>query len=365
MRRILLVFIVLFVFPAHAAKLDDVQARLAAEKKKAAAAEENVKDIQGDLDELRDALVNITRDVQTREKARLSIEKKKDKTNAAIATAERDLAAQRTSLARMIMAFQRLDRLPPSALLARPSAPIDTARSYALLEDVLPRLADRAAAVRKTLERLAVLREKNKRQENALRDEMAALMAEQNKLKKAIAKRRSLYNQTAQAFADSQRKARQLAAQARDLRDLVDGLGTPRLSKKDSVKQSLVAWFSRGAQMPVVGRVETGYGDIIPGGSKSQGLRIAAHSGAVVTAPLDGTVKFAGPFRQYRILVILQHGNGDHSLMGGIDELFTRVGENVVAGEPIGKLSGDSVTAASLYYERRRGGKPVDPRHVR
>lgn len=365
MKHAWVALICVLAVPAHASKLGDVQAQLAAEKKHAATTEREAKEIQGSLDELRDALVTITRDVQSREKARQTIEAKKKKTNAAIALAEKELDRERKSLANMIMAFQRLDRLPPSALLARPSAPIDTARSYALLEDVLPRLADRAAAVRRTLDRLAILREKNTRQEKALNNQMAALRAEQKKLQDAIAQRRRLYNQTAQAYQDSQRKARQLAARARDLRDLVDGLRAPSPSRTDSVKQSMMAWFSRGAQMPVIGRVETGYGDRLPGGGTSRGLRIAAADEAVVTAPLDGTVKFAGPFRQYRILVILQHGNGDHSLLGGLGELYTRVGEKVVAGEPIGKLSGDSMAAASLYYERRSRGKAIDPRKAR
>ncbi|MDB5477839.1 MAG: metallopeptidase, partial [Alphaproteobacteria bacterium] len=99
---------------------------------------------------------------------------------------------------------------------------------------------------------------------------------------------------------------------------------------------------------------------------------ITANPGAIVTAPDPGTIRFAGPFRQYKLLVIIQHDNGEHSLLGGLQELYTSVGAKVVKGEPLGKLppakssevkmEGDSGPATSLYYERRRNGKPIDPR---
>jgi murein hydrolase activator len=151
------------------------------------------------------------------------------------------------------------------------------------------------------------------------------------------------------------------------------------VDREDDIKdtgRSLMGWMGRGSgSLPVTGRVQTGYGQTIAGGDKSQGLSIAAAPGAIVTAPTGGIVRFAGPFRQYKLLVIIQHPNGEHSLLGGLQELYTRVGDSVVSGEPVGKLPhsaegdgklvGDSTRTASLYYERRRHGKPIDPRQAR
>ncbi len=362
---IFLAVVLLFLSaPALATDKGDLDAAQTQVRK--TAAEE--KDARRRLDSLRRELVTVTREVQARERALLALQEKQATTDAEIGKADADLKKQRRSLARMIVALQRLDRLPPQALLARPSAPIDTARSYTLLQEVLPELSARAQQVRETLDRLAVLREAQTQQAEKLRREKERLDGDRAALEKAVKERMALLKKAGRAHESAARRAAALAREAGSLRDLVTGLGGKE--KPDSVKDSLFSWFGRsGGQMPVVGVVETGYGDRLEGGGTSQGLRIRASDGAVVVAPHAGTVKFAGPFRQYRLLVILQHDNGEHSLLGGLDELYTRIGERVSAGEPLGrlegKLSGDSTRTASLYYERRQRGKPVDPRRAK
>jgi len=111
--------------------------------------------------------------------------------------------------------------------------------------------------------------------------------------------------------------------------------------------------------MPARGSVITRYGQADGiGGASSKGLTVRTRPGAQVVAPFDGTVAFAGPFRGYGLLLIIEHTDGYHSLLAGMKRLEGRVGQAVRAGEPIGVM-GDG--EPSLYIELRRDGRPINP----
>jgi septal ring factor EnvC (AmiA/AmiB activator) len=208
-------------------------------------------------------------------------------------------------------------------------------------------------------------------QKTDLEQERAGLETRQAKLQKTVNQRQALLKQTRSSAQKASKKVQALANQAKDLRELLTGIQKTEAIPKIVAgwKDKVSTWFSGSATMPVAGQVKTAYGQVIDGGDKSQGLTISAMGGSIVVSPGSGTVRFAGPFRQYKLLVIIQHANGEHSLLGGLQEIYTRVGDTVVSGEPIGKLtgklSGDRAALSSLYYERRRHGKPIDPRQAR
>ena len=92
-----------------------------------------------------------------------------------------------------------------------------------------------------------------------------------------------------------------------------------------------------------------------------------ASAGAEVFAPFDGRIVYAGPFRGYGAVALIDHGDGYHSLLTGLDDLRIAVGDWVLQGEPVGALPPDSGGGASeprgpkLYVELRKDGEPVDP----
>lgn len=357
--------------------LKKVEANLQQEKKRQQELETSRRDLEAKLDEVQGALLEMTGNVQAHEKAVLKLHTAQAETETKIKTMHEELDNQRQSLAHIIMALQRLNRVPPQALLARPSAPIDMARSFDMLQKIIPSVAEQAAEIKQTVETLAALRETQKQQEKDLLAEQKILEGKQNKLAGLLKERKKLLAENNAQQQQATRKMAALASQARDLRGLMQQLErqervapTPKPAYR-SVAKTLQKWLGLGGgagRLPVAGNVETGFGEEMPGGGQSQGLRINAASGAIVTAPSAGIVRFAGPFRQYKLLVIVQHDNGEHSLLGGLQEVYTATGAHVVAGEPLGKLpklEGDSSRSASLYYERRRNGKPIDPRQSR
>ncbi|MBB4266620.1 murein hydrolase activator EnvC family protein [Roseospira visakhapatnamensis] len=113
-----------------------------------------------------------------------------------------------------------------------------------------------------------------------------------------------------------------------------------------------------GMPMPVRGRLVTRFGDADDLGAASQGVTVRSRAGAQVVAPYDGMVAFAGPFRGYGLLLIIEHTDGYHSLLAGMNRIDSRVGQTVRAGEPVGVMGGGDPV---LYIELRRKGRPINP----
>jgi septal ring factor EnvC (AmiA/AmiB activator) len=110
---------------------------------------------------------------------------------------------------------------------------------------------------------------------------------------------------------------------------------------------------------PAVGRIVTRYGDPNAHGQTSKGITIATRAGATVVTPYDGVVAFAGPFRGYGQLIIVEHSEGYHTLMAGVGRVDVTVGQHVLAGEPVAAMADDG--APTLYVELRRDSQPIDP----
>jgi murein DD-endopeptidase MepM/ murein hydrolase activator NlpD len=96
-------------------------------------------------------------------------------------------------------------------------------------------------------------------------------------------------------------------------------------------------------------------------GQRRRGVTLVATRDQPVLAPRPGTVAFAGTFRNFGLVLIIDHGHEYHSLMAGLSELWVGLDEIVGSGEPVGRIVTGADGAASLYFELRRGGEPVDP----
>jgi len=92
------------------------------------------------------------------------------------------------------------------------------------------------------------------------------------------------------------------------------------------------------------------------------GVDFAANAGAPVRSIASGIVRFAGWFRGYGRIVIVDHGESFHSISGHLDEIHVEVGVPVEEGEPLGTVGETgSLGGPSLYFELRRDGEPIDP----
>jgi murein hydrolase activator len=111
---------------------------------------------------------------------------------------------------------------------------------------------------------------------------------------------------------------------------------------------------------PAVGTRLRKFGAAIEG-TRQEGLTLATRSGAQVVAPLDARVQYAGIFRTYGQMVILDVGGDVLVIVSGLDALYPEAGQWVLAGEPIGRMADQKSPSPELYLEVRRKGQPIDP----
>ncbi|NCC22365.1 MAG: peptidase M23 [Alphaproteobacteria bacterium] len=361
--------------PSKAAALAGQQERLDAEQRKERELRAKLAQVEKELAQTRSELVSLAADMRENEMKSQSLLKRISGMEDEAEDLAGRLKADYGSIGNLVLALQRLKRVPPEALLVRPGAPIDTARSAMLLQTTLPALYDRANRVKRDLRRLEEIRHGLEEDRQDLEREGATLAVRRKAMDSLLARREKLYAGTHEEHERQQATVRAIAAQARDLRDLVNRLDEDRKrAETRALSQNAVMMAppprsdraapraSGPSQLPATGIIRIGYGQKDEFGAESKGITIDGQPDGLVTSPLDGTVRFAGPFKRFGQMVIIEHEGGYHSLIAGLAKIDTVVGRKVASGEPVGLLSGhDQGGPPSLYFELRYNSEPVNP----
>lgn len=291
------------------------------------------------------------------------------------------LAQKQRPLVELTAALQRLSRRPPALSLLYPGSLSEAVYLRASLETLLPEVERRTQGLRADLDRARALQNQVRAANLELRTSQGELNRRRNDLT-VLESRQRLASRSASGAADREaERALALAEAARDLSGLIGELGKagklrdelaalpgPVIRPPQPGNASVAASAAPLAQasqapsrylLPVTGRLVAGFGDRgSDGRAPSRGISIAARSSAQAIAPADGRIAFAGSYRGYGNIVIIEHGGGWSSLVTGLFRLTTRVGTQVVAGSPLGE-AGPGKPVLSL--ELRRDGQPVNP----
>lgn len=348
---------------------------------------------------LNDALIAAGERVGKLETAITGSEQRLTRARESAAAIRLSLAERRGVLAEVLAALERIGGRPPPALLVAPDDARDALRSAILLGAVLPELKVEAEALAADLAALARVEADIERERRMARADLASLGEERTRLELLVEEKRRLRSASAEALAAEQREAEALAAKADTLEHLIGRLEREVTSARDAAEAArqaagtarpgvgdperltpAVAFASiRGAlPLPVAGRIAGRFGEPDGDGGHRQGTTIEAAAGAQITAPADGWVVYAGPFRSYGQILILNMGDGYHVLLAGMERIDVGLGQFVLAGEPVGSMGGgvpigavatgsgsDGVEAgssgqASLYVEFRKDGSSID-----
>lgn len=352
----------------------DVREQLAAEQKNKKELEVKAKSIEKDMKGLKNDLVSLTGRVQDQERELSDLETRLSQLNRDKANIQSSLTKQKKSIADLVMALERIRRLPPETLIARPDAPLETAQAATVLSAILPELDRKSKKLRLDLEELESIQTELEAKKKKAEEAASVLKADQKKLDVAMDQRQSDLKDARQKMAAKEASITKLSQTAKDLDDLIAKVEqrnkdlesrtgnsprmiSPKISKQPEMSAADIR--SIGAnRMPVNGVVLTKFGDRDDIGAISQGITIEARPGALVSAPVGGTVRYAGPFKKYGSIVLIEHANKFHSLVAGLGKIDAFVGQKVVAGEPLGRLPDYT---GRLYYELRYRGEPVNP----
>jgi len=349
-----------------------------------------IESIGREAESLSARLVTIANGIQVRERAIISAEQRIADLNAEEGQISVDLAAKEDVLSELLAGLQRLERNPPPALVVEPGDILGALRGAMLLGTIVPELRQEATALADQLERLRTVRTATEMERRNIRDNLDRLTAAQQELTELQSRKKALMEAAGQRLSAEKSRADGLAAKAKTLQQLALSLAAERERQaKEAVENAQAAERKRLQEAallkprtpfgdnrgrldyPSQGQILRKFGDEDGFGGKTKGIYIATRVGAQVVTPADAHVEFAGPFRSYGELLILDTGDGYHLLLAGMGKISTGTGEFVRAGEPVGlmgataapgTLMGDRVqeNRPVLYIEFRKGGETVD-----
>lgn len=353
---------------------------------KKAELESQAKKISGEMDDTKDALVSVAADVKKNEARLTELDKRIVAGRKEQDEIEARLKKDRRSIGDLVLALERLDRTPPEAILAKPGAPLETAQSAMLLQSILPNIYDRAEHLKKDLARLDELIASLQKDREDVKETSQSLAEKQKTMNGLLKKRQALYASTRGGIKEQEAELREISARAENIQQLVSRVEDYQ-KQAESRTQNAIRKKQAGqaeeedrqpapamaratpipkagaAQLPISGVIRVGYKQRDDIGAESQGLTIEGRPGALVVSPMGGVVRYAGSFRNYGQIIIVEHQKEYHSLIAGLARIDTVVGQSVAAGEPVGTLprKSDGGGNPTLYYELRLNGEPVNP----
>jgi murein hydrolase activator len=343
--------------------LGNLQKKLEQEKEQKSTLQKQVRAMESEIKDTRGKLVKAGESIQQNEKELRSLETRITELESKKKELDKSLNEDRRSMARLTLALERLRRVPPEALIAKPGAPLQAAQSALLMQQIMPALYTQAEKLRANLVELSALQKELQGKKKKADQTSMTLKDEQKELATLVDRRELLYAATNEDLKERQANIRRISAQASNLQDLVRRLNDEENRAAGTAKKAKVKPPKAGsARLPVAGIISVRYGSPDNFGAPSRGIIIEGNNDGLVVSPMGGVVRFAGPFKNYGQLVIIEHEKGYHSLIAGLQKIDTVVGQSVAAGEPLGQLErASNGNKPTLYYELRLNGQPVNP----
>jgi murein hydrolase activator len=397
--------------------LTEVERQLEASRKRDAELARSSEALERELAALRSRLVQTADEATRLENELTGLEETLRAMEAEERVQAARLDAEKAQISELLGALQRLSRIPPEAMIARPESPVDTLRSALLLRSAVPILRDRAEALAGALQQFADLRTHLAERRTQAGKARADLASRQGDIAKLVERRQELQDRTQAEREQVADRMASLGNEAKDLRTLLEKMERDRIEREkreaeerrraeerrkaeaaakaaalarekaatEKAEREKAAREAAAAEareqelaaaarpptppdskdevqrLPVAGQVTTRYGEADKFGVTSRGLTVTSRPGAQVVAPSAGSVMFAGPFRGYGLILIVEHPNGYHSLIAGLGRIDTKVGQRVLAGEPLGIMGTPADGNPDLYFELRRNGQPINP----
>ncbi len=287
------------------------------------------------------------------------------------------LAERQRPAIRLIAAVQSYARRPAALALLQPGSLWDLVHIQLILAHVGPELRNRTRQLQAELAQKRALEGAARKTLADLAQSKRHLTTAQMALAKMEAAHRAASLHFSQQAMTAQDKALSMGEQARDIIELIDQLGeeSVRISQLAALPGPLLRPMNATSsatppimtevksphrlsyRLPVTGKLVAGLGEAGSSGARAKGLVFATRAEAQIIAPRRGQIVFAGPFRGYGQIVIIDHGSGWTSLVTNMSRLTVRVGQSVGDGAPIGRAGPGS---PRVIVELRRAGQPVD-----
>ena len=381
------------VSASQLAKVEAEAKKLSQEHKKI---EKEANKIKSELNIVNKKMINAAKKIQNGEDELRKKQDELDLLQKNLTASVEKFNSENDMLIETLAALQNLALRPSEAVLVQPLSPVEVMRSSILLRGSAHALERRASFIRKSIEDISNQKSVIALRLKDLEVENKQLEKQQKDMKELSKQKSAMYSKLSNKSMEAKKRAENLASQAHNIRDLLEKLEKQkeiqrrklaekeRLAKEQALAklrtenhglieefevestskaiETAVTGFGKAKgklSRPARGPITTYFHDELSKGVISNGIDIKTVSNAQVIAPYDGTVIFAGPFKSFDNLIIIDHGEGYTSLLSGLGETYTEVGQMLLAGEPVGTMP--NAKSAKLHMEIRKNNHPINP----
>ena len=372
-------------------KLEETKRQLETSRERTTFLKKDLVTIAEERAALNEKLIATARKIQTSETKLSAIE---DRLEALVSQEDlirESIADRHEVIAKMLAAMQRISAQPPPAFVTRRNDALKMVRSAMLLAAIFPEFKYQADNLTKELDELVAVEKGIRGEREAQANEAKELAEEQGNVTWFLAQKKAKIEQHQAELTSLRAAAKRYAKSVTRLEDLLLQMDkelakAQREAKKKLVeikpKSEKVAFLSPGRikpavpfkqakgslPLPVRGKQMRDFASDDEFGGNSKGVSIETRPSAQVTSPTDGWVVYAGEFRSYGQLLIINGGGGYHILLAGMKRIDVNPGQFVLTGEPVAAMGaaapagGEAKKARPiLYVEFRKDGQPIDP----
>lgn len=397
-------------------KLDETSQKLQSSRAQEEGLAQDVAALAEARAKLNSDLIEAGKQVQASEAKLSGTEAKLAELTDQVTVIRNSITDRKETIVKMLSAMQRIGRTPPPALVTRRDDALAVVRSAMLLAQVFPELKYQADNLSQELDGLVKLETGIREQRDAEKSEADRLAAERGRIDKLLEEKKTKLAQSEAELSATRQAAGQQAAEETELNALIarlderiakaevaqydaevatekalrareqsQALATPGNEKVIEIKpESTKIAFASPARLkpampfeltkgtlplPAQGKRLKRFGEADGVGGTLRGISLQTRGEARIIAPTDGWVVYAGPFRSYGNLLIINAGGGYHVLLAGMGRIDVSLGQFVLAGEPVAVM-GAALQAGQgnndnsrpvLYVEFRKDGRPIDP----
>jgi septal ring factor EnvC (AmiA/AmiB activator) len=397
-------------------RLDVTQQQLHTSREQEQGLTQDVAALAAERARLNSELIEAGQRVQASEAKLSETESKLGELTDQVTVIKNSITERKETIVKMLSAMQRMGRTPPPALVTRRDDALAVVRSAMLLAEVFPELKYQADNLSHELEGLVSLENGIREQRDTEKSETDRLAEERGHTDQLLEEKKSKLAQSEAQLGSVRQEAEQQAATVTELNDLItrlddqiakaevaqynaevaaeqalrareqsQALATPAnetvveikpdptkvaFASPDRMKPAMPFDTAKGTlPMPAQGKRLKHFGEADDQGGTVKGISLQTRGEARITAPSDGWVVYAGPFRSYGQLLIINAGGGYHILLAGMSRIDVSLGQFVLAGEPIAVMGtfalanqgGNDSSRPVLYVEFRKDGRPIDP----
>lgn len=368
-----------------------IEDQLRKERKTQQEAERKSSQLAGEIKNVQKQMVRSAKAVQEKEDLLEKLKNQLEDLQKQEEELKKNLALSDKQMVEVVTALQTLALRPNEVVLLEPQSPIMHLRSRMMLNYALPVVKTMNAQFLKDLSDLSETKSKIEEQANKVKTTQAQLNERTSQMNKLIRQKTLLQAQYDATHKKSKKRVVALANQAKDLKELLEKLEAEKkrraaeearrkakaeaeAKKKQAQNQyevtpapKSVSRLPKGSfkkakgslSYPVRGRIVENFNDITSAGLHAKGITIETSGGNTVINPYHGTVLFAGPFKSYGQLLIMDNGGDYLTLLAGMEDINVSEGQEILAGEPVGRLKSGK---GRLYMEIRKDGQAINPK---